>query len=309
MRYAAAPQRKAVSEVVGRGQRRLARLTDEEARALLPLMHQAEDELRQQLRKWIETRPGGELRWTAHKYRNAIQQLHQQSADLEQMLLERLESGLPRVQRAAVLQAATEVERLSAVFGDPVSVPLDVAKVIATTRSYIIPRIRSSAHRYAWGRGRASVAADMQRMLAVDVLKGAPVYETVNRLVRHGGPRGLVALKGVAGEKGAVVELIPEGLFARYRHWADRVVRTELSSAYGATGHEAMRQAAEVVPDLKRMWFADASACSLICGPMAGQIVGLHEEFTGPGGSCMYPPVHPHCGCTAVPWREGWPQL
>ena len=277
---------------------------------MIPVLRQAQDELQRHLRGWMTRHPvDGAYRWTAHSYRGALAQIKKITAALEAAMLGRLDDGLPKAQRLAVQHLEAAVARLSGMFGEPIRLRLDLAAEIAARRAYLVARMRASAARYAHGRGRASVAADMQRMLAADILRGAGVTETVERLVRHGGPRGAVALRGIAGEPGAVVEYIPEGLFARYRHWAQRVVRTELTSAYGAQAQESLRGAADQVPDLRRMWFADAGACAQICQPMAGQVRGIDEPFITPQGDAVqYGGAHPNCGCSQVPWKSDWPR-
>jgi hypothetical protein len=52
----------------------------------------------------------------------------------------------------------------------------------------------------------------------------------------------VVARRGVAGEPGAVTEVIAEGLFKRYRYWACRIVRTELQSATNGLLDEGIRE-------------------------------------------------------------------
>lgn len=276
-------------------------------RVTLPVLRQAEHELSVQLKHWITTAPDGELRYTAHKYRSALVQIKNSATKLEKKLYGRLLESTEKAQQLAVEHLINDVARFSKMFeGAAQTLPLGVAKEIATARSYIIARARTSAARYAWG-AKAGVAKDMQRMLAVDILKGASPYETIQRLIRHGGPRGLVGLRGVAGEKGSIVEHIPEGLFNRYRHWAERIVRTETASAYGYQARESMRRGAEVVEGLKRMWFADARACAQICGPMNGQVVAIEKPFYTPfGDAVQYGGAHPNCGCSQVPWKSDW---
>lgn len=300
-----------VARAVERHQAQLSQLSRDELHALAPIFAQAERELEAQLKKWIEETPDGELRWTAQSYRAALLQIKQTAGDLEEALHGSLDRSTKRAQRLAIDHLKEEVARFSAVFeGTPRIINVKAAAEIATARAFIIPKIKSSAARYAWGRGRVGVAKDIQNRLAVDILKGETVSHTVDRLVEHGGPRGAVALQGVLGEENAIVEVIPEGLFRRYRWWAERIVRTETTSAYGAQAQTSMQAAAREIPDLKRQWFADATACVHICQPMAGQIVGLNEPFiTGLGDEVMYGGAHPCCGCVQLPYRADWPVL
>lgn len=276
-----------------------------------PVFAQAERELAARLRDWITKTSDGALRWTAHSYRSALVQIKAGAAELDRAMFDRLRHAGGRAQELAIQHLVEQVAFLSGSFrGAERLISVNASAQIAATRSYLVPRYRTSAARYAWGRGRVGVAADMQKRLATDILIGAPVHETVDRLVASGGPRGYVALRGVAGEENAIVEYIPEGLFARYRYWADRIVRTEVSSAYGAQGHDSMQAAAQVLPELRRRWMGDVTACIHVCLPMVGQVVGINDAFsTGMGDLVMYPPAHPSCGCTAVPFAPSWASL
>ena len=273
--------------------------------ALLPVFKQAEHELRIQLQRWVTTAPDGELRWTAQHYRVALAQLRGGIETLEQQLSRSLTHAATQAEILAMQHLVDEVARFSAIFeGVPRHLAVDAAKVVATSRSYIIPRMRTSAARYA-----GDVARDIKQRLAVDILKGAPLSETVDRLVEHGGPTGVVALRGVAGEEGALLEFIPEGLFRRYRWWAERIVRTETASAYSVVGVDAMRAARGQVPGLMKRMCADGGGCSRVCQPTDGQVVGLDEDFQTPIGPRDGTPLHPCCRCRSGAWKSDWPEL
>jgi hypothetical protein len=273
-RRATLAQKKAVQQVLRRHQVEIAEMQAKHVRALLPALHKAQQELQHQLREWIHRTPDGELRWSAWKYRSALAQLHSGVAALEQRVQGALERGGFDAQRAAARHLINDVARFSEVFGDELPrMQLNLAKLIATGHASLVPRYRASAERYAWGQ-RYGVWADLNKRLAVDILKGASVEETIDRLQREGGPRGLVALQGVAGEENAIVELVPEGLFARYRWRAEMYVRTEFASAYGAQTRLGFEAAREILPDLQRRWCTDGSGCPHICQPMDGQVVG-----------------------------------
>ena len=122
--------------------------------------------------------------------------------------------------------------------------------------------------------------------------------------MRHGGPRGVVALRGVAGEPGAATEVIAEGLFARYRYWGERLARTETQAAYNAQLDLGMRQAQHTLPDLERRW--DASLDLRVC-PLCGELHGTTAAIGGafPGGYTDAP-AHPNCRCRVGAWRAEW---
>jgi SPP1 gp7 family putative phage head morphogenesis protein len=178
-------------------------------------------------------------------------------------------------------------------------VQIQEAAVIAAGAKALIPRFTSSAARYS-----ANVQADIKREIAIAFLRNETFDQMTARLVAHGGPKGLVALRGVAGTPGTKVELITEGLFKRYRYWAERIVRTEANNAYNVVHKRGIAEAAEDDPDIKERWDAasDWRVC-IICRDLDGKIVDVGGVF--PGGY-SHPPAHPHDRCTVVPWKPQW---
>lgn len=294
--------RAAVEQLVTDHQRELARIGRKGMEAMAPVIAKAEREVAAKLAAWIETTPDGELRWTAQSYRVALLQLRRAGLDIARALQTETTKRAGEAQELALEHLASEVARFSEVFGGGLRrLSLNHATVIADGSAFIIPQVHTSAARYA-----GMLAKDIQERLAVDILKGAPVRETVDRLVAQGGPRGLVSLQGIAGELGAVEELIPEGLFVRYRYWAERIVRTETVSAYGRTKTDGIRAAQDLIPHLGRRWVADASACAAVCIPLSGMTVSAYQPFPSSRGPVEHEPAHPNCGCTTVPWSPDW---
>jgi hypothetical protein len=309
-RHPTPKQRKAVQRVLRDNTIDLAKLDGREMRALLPVFRQAREEMSEQLRGWLHRTPNGDLRWSAWKYHSALAQLQHGVEHLELQLDGRLQAGGAAGQRLALEHLIHETTRFTEVFGGEVPhLNLQVARMLAEGRASLVPKYRSSAARYAWG-SKYGVWHDINRRLAVDIMTGATVNETIRRLVRDGGPRGLVALRGVAGEEGAIVELIPEGLFARYESRAETYVRTEVAAAYSFQFREGLHDARRILPDLMRRWCCDGKACPQICMPMDGQVVALEQPFIGGDGSTIEgQPAHPRCRCREGAWRAHWPAL
>jgi hypothetical protein len=310
--HATPKQARAVQAVLRRNGEELLGLQREQMAALLPALRQAQQELQRELRGWVHRAEDGELRWTAWKHRSAIVQLQAGVLTLEHALGKQLRQGGTAAQRMAMSHLVDEVGRFSKIFRDVEAVsPLrfNLAVHLATGSSSRVARYESSAARYAWGR-RGGVWQDLQQRLAVDILKGTPLWETADRLQQHGGPRGMVVTRGMAGEENALIEYIPEGLFARYRWRAEMYVRTEVVAAYGEQMREGLLSARSVLPDLMQRWSTDGGGCPKICRPMDGQVVGLHEHFTcGDGSTTDHEPAHPCCQCRTGPWRAHWPEL
>src|SRR5690606_9447859 len=132
--------------------------------------------------------------------------------------------------------------------------------------------------------------------------------QLTNRLRRLGGPRGLVALRGIAGRPGAHVEEIAEGLFRRYRNWAERLARTEVMSAYNVQHRDAIEEleAGRVPgePQYFARWDAspDSRLCP-ICRDLDRKLAPMGGAF--PGG-LAHPPAHPSCRGVVVAWSPAW---
>jgi hypothetical protein len=294
--------RRQVREVIDRQVAEVDRLPERAMRSLLPVLTHAQAELARDLRRWTETRPDGDVRFTAHSYRNALAQIEVIRRRIDERMDEAMGRSCDRAQRLALDHLVDEVARYSELFeGATRRLSLNVTAQLATGRSYIIPRVRTSAARYA-----GQVGDDLQRNLAVGILRGESVSAMVDRLQRLGGPAGLVALRGVRGEPGAVLERIPEGLFARYRWWAERVVRTETQSAYNGQLLDGLHEARRQIPGLKKRWSADGKACDRICGPVDGQVQPLEAPFVTPRGLIEHAPAHPNCRCRSGAWKDDW---
>ena len=274
---------------------------------LVPVLHDARRELIRDLRGWLLRVPEGGLRFTAQRYREALLAIDgtmHELARLRPALRAALTEAQERSGRLAVGHLRFEVARMSAVFGE-LSIPqLSTAAVLTAGRRQLIPRYRTSAARYA---GR--VVEDLRHQFGVGLARGETFTELTERLRRLGGPRGLVALRGVAGEPGAVVEDIAEGLFRRYRYWGERVVRTEVMHGYNLQHAQAIdalnrdRIEAGDTPLLKR-WDAslDSRLCQM-CANLDRRAVPADEPFA-PG--IPHPPAHPNCRCVVTAWNKRW---
>lgn len=282
-----------------------AQLPEPYVRALRPILSAAQAELARDLAAWLQRHArDGEQRFTAQRYRVALLQLGTAMRALEARVPADLQGVLRRAGHvagdAALLHLAEEVTAFAAVFGQSVR-PLQLrqAAVVARGDKMLAPRHRTSAARYG-----GMLVDDLRRQLALGVVRGETLAELTARLVRHGGPRGLVALRGVVGEPGAIAEHIAEGLFARYRPWAARIVRTETLNAYNVHHLNGLEEANAEDPGYQKRWDAslDRRMCK-VCGGLDAKVVELDAKF--PGGH-VHPPAHPNCRCALTPWRKEW---
>lgn len=283
--------------------REVAALPNEAMRAMLPVLKEAQAELQRDLEKWLGDRADGNERFTAFRYRQALLQVNaalKKVRELEPALLTVLDAAGRNAGVTATKHVVKQVDYYSKKFqGAAYPIPLDQAAAIAEGRSLMIPRFVTSAARYA-----GKVGDDIKQQLAVGMLKGESLDELTNRLVKLRGPRGLVALRGIKGQRGAIVEHISEGLFRRYRYWAERVVRTEVLSAYNAVADASLRQYATQDNEIKRRWNAagDWRTCS-ICRGLDGEVTDVDKPFKGGYESA---PAHPNCRCNVGPWKDRW---
>lgn len=92
-------------------------------------------------------------------------------------------------------------------------------------------------------------------------------------------------------------------------HWAERIVRTEVMAAHGASSWEAMREADQQL---------DGTVCKILCATfdtrtgsdsyaVHGQIRRVDEAFESWFGLYMHPPNRPNDREVVVPHRTTWP--
>jgi hypothetical protein len=263
----------------------IAGLSDPAMASLLPLLQQARRESNRALADWLSRHPDGAERFTARHYRDVVRSLGP-AIDAYQSMSPAMRDALVKTGHVAAHMAArdvvTEVATLSeALEGLRRQLPIDVAKVIASGDSYLIPRFANSARRYA-----GAVGQDIRRMLAIGVIKGESVSQMTDRL--QGSKRYRKAVSGDIAAEG-----IAGNLDDRYRFWAMRVVRTETQSAYNTQLDNTIRQAKQHIPDLIRRWDAslDRRTC-IVCGALHGTTAPIGGAF--PDGTTEAP-QHPNC--------------
>jgi hypothetical protein len=254
-------------------------LPERYVRSLAPIMRQAQGELAGDLRVWLASHAkDGNERFTAQRYRQALLQLGHAMDTLgnrlggkDGALAATLKAQGAGAGALALSHLEQEVAGFSAVFGHSVRpLQLPQAAILAKGDKLLIPRYRNSAARY----GKA-MTDDIRRELAVGVIRGETFDELTTRLVKMRGPRGLVSLRGLQGSPGAHHEVIAEGLFVRYRGWAERIVRTEAMNAYNEHAQNGLAQLEREDPGWVQKWDAtvDARGCE-ICRGLHGATIG-----------------------------------
>jgi SPP1 gp7 family putative phage head morphogenesis protein len=279
----------------------VAKLATTSTHDLAPVLDAAEAELTADLAKWSALGLGEE-RFTVQMYRNALLQirgaLNKINHHLGDDLSEHMKNQGLAASGLATKHLQQEVERFSQIFeGSVRPIALQAATVLASGQKAVWKRFESSAKRYA-----GQVGKDIQKQLAIGVVRGETVDQLVHRLAKQGGPKGWVNLDKRNGQ--AKAEYIAEGLFSKYRHYAERLVRTEVVNAYNSFALDGMEELEGEDPGYMKRWDAaiDARTC-VICAGYDDLVRPLDKEFAS---GVMQPPAHPNCRCAQVIWRKEW---
>lgn len=261
---------------------------------LTSVLDDAEVELTRALSKW-SLLGNGDDRFTPQMYRSALVQVRGALTHIRGPLAEGVASTLRHggtvAAHLATAHLTTEVQAWSSRFEGTVrSIPIEAASVLAEGKAVVWKRFANSAKRYA-----GQVGEDIQKQLAIGVVRG----ETVDQLTKR-----LSKLGGASGEGTDKAELISEGLFRRYRHFAERLVVTETVNAYNEFAMVGMDELEKEDPGYFKRWDAavDKRTCDQ-CGRYDDIVVPLNKTF--PGG-LSHPPLHPRCRCAQVVWRKEW---
>jgi hypothetical protein len=274
-------------------------------RAVLPALRAVRDELQADVRGWLGSADYRD-RFTALQRTGMLRALEgtfDRVRELDPAMAGALAAGRHATGPLAIHNLDTEITRLSAIFGNgmPTLPNIKTAAVLAQGDKLLWRRHESSAKRYA-----GQVGDDIKHLLAVGVAKHESIEQLVARLRKLGpGPR--VA----GGDPGADAARIAEGMFARHRWWADRLVRTEVMHSYAIIHDIATEHANENRPDGEpeyvRRW--DASMDSRVC-PICAGLDGKTAPVGGmfPGGYDS-PPAHSCCRCISLAWNPDWGEM
>lgn len=285
----------------------VAELDQRAMRDLMPVLRDARRELIAGLRRWLRVMPEGGSRFTAQQKRAALLSIERAMVELakaEPALRKILFESIEKSGQLASRHLVFEVSRMSAVFGDLVIPQIDTALVLKQGEKLLVKRFRTSAQRY-----RKRVLEDIKHQFGIGLAKGETFDQLTRRLRRLGGPRGQVPIRGGVPDAAIVSEQIAGGLFRRYRHWAERLVRTEMIHAYNTQHDEAIgvlnADRVEIGQEpLQKRWDAslDRRLCP-ICSDLDGRVVPHGKPFE-PG--LDYPPAHPNCRCIVTAWDPEW---
>ncbi len=266
----------------------VAKLSIASSPKMLAVLDEAEKELTQALAKWMAMNKSME-KFTPQLYRNALLQIREALGNIKGPMATEIESVLKHNGNIAAALATGHLKKEVEVFskhfeGSVRPIALDTASVLAEGKKTVWPRFASSATRYA-----GQVGEDINKQLAIGVVRGENIDQLTNRLVKLGGPK---------------TETAGEGLFKRYRYYAERLARTEVVNAYNTFAMEGMQELEQEDPGYFQRW--DAAVDGRTC-PYCREYDGLNCKLDGsfPGG-IKQPPLHPNCRCCLVVWRKEW---
>lgn len=295
---------KAVEKLVHESVATVDALTPAQIHSLLPVLAQAKAELQKELQEWLSSGPGAEDKFTAYQKTQALRALEatfQRIKDLDPAMAHALGMARKETGGLAVANLNNEIARLSSIFGGGmVHLPqIDTAAVIAQGNKLLFKRHASSAKRYA-----GSIGDDIRVRLGVSLAKGDTFEQMVQRLRGSSAFRQAVSMSDPAAASHGVAD----AMFNRWRHWADRLVRTENMHAYNvqhdlSIEHVNANRGDEDEEYLRR-W--DASADVVTCDICKD----LDRTLATIGGLFKYgyrsPPAHPYCRCVVLAWLARW---
>lgn len=219
------------------------------------------------------------------------------------------DSAMAAVASAATHSVATLARLEAAYMGVSAQAPrVRLAMMLDETQGMgasLLRQHQTSVERY----GQAMLR-EFEKRIQLGFAAGLTQTQMVEMLTGHGGPTGEVSLRAKL-ENGQVVvtssEDIPEGLFRRYRYWAERIVRTETARAYNGANLEAYRQMRDDFPDLQKKILAHFdNRTALDSVYVHGQVRPLDGLFRdGAGREYQHPPARPNDRETVIPWRDG----
>jgi SPP1 gp7 family putative phage head morphogenesis protein len=269
--------------------------------ALGPVLDAAEKELTKDLAKWHALAKGDE-KFTPQMYRNALIQIRSAlntiRGDLGDDISDHMKAQGHKAAGLATKHLHQEVEQFSHMFeGSVRHIALEAAEVLAVGQKAVWKRFDTSAARYA-----GQVGKDIQKQLAIGVVRGETIDQLTTRLAKMGGPKGWVNVTGMGVN--AKAEYIAEGLFHKYRYYAERLVRTEVVSAYNSFALDGMEELNKEDPGYMKRWDAaiDGRTC-VLCASYDDLVRKLDEPFKD---GIEQPPAHSNCRCAQVIWRKEW---
>lgn len=213
----------------------LAAFSAAEAKKALKLYRVTRGELRDRL----DSLPAGTF--TAQHYRNALAQVTQAILGMENTMSGDLRGSLTGTAKLSFEHLKRQAEAFGAQFEDTIRpTPLRLAAAIDQGKTMLLPQFDSSVRRYGH-----RLIDDIRARLAVSMASHEPVEQMKKRIFNeYLLPLGTVRAPGGKGEVPVTA------------HWAERLVRTEVSQAYNTMHLTQLAEQADEEPELLKCWSA-----------------------------------------------------
>jgi hypothetical protein len=206
-------------------------------------------------------------------------------ATLEQKAGKQFSRAQLRASQLSMEHMAQDLDRLGLAFdGERLGVNIEAAKVLADPGQQLLAeQFKGSLREYG-----LKTLNGVRRSLFIGNRTGQSLGETVRTVTAPGGPLGGVATGG-----------------------AERLVRTEVSNAYGVAQQKGIEEVAEQTDgELKKVWLHIGSYPCPVCMPAHGTERPLDGTWTFKQGKrsweVAHPPAHPHCVCRISAMKPKW---
>lgn len=240
------------------------------------------DEARKAIEGRIAAMPGSSI--DAFRLKSVLQEVDASLFVLKRRATGVLIEGERTTLEMSLEHATRELTDLGRTFGDTMAVRLDAARAMSDpVRGLLANQFETSVERYG---------LDLLNKVRGRLIQGTITGEAPRDIARE-----------IANERTG-----PFGTVSRAE--ADRLVRTELSSAYGVAHSRAMKQANDKLGDLQKTWIHVGSYPCPICTLLHGTTREMDGKWTFKSGKKTYTvsgaPAHPHCVCKTIPTRASW---
>lgn len=281
------------------------------ARNLSRLLNTADSSLSERLLSEAERYGGAEARFSGAALVSYQTQVRATLRYVEARLGGLTHTAALAAVEASTTHAAATLERLERAFRGVTTTPIRVSAAVMMDPSSgfgssLLRSVQTSAHRYG-----SAMIEQFEAHMRAGMVTGLDQRQMVELLTGHGGPTGVVSMRARYAAGVVTVthtEDIPEGLFRRYRWWAQRIVRTETARAYNAAQLETYRQMRRDFPDLQKKILATFDNRTAMDSVLVhGQVRDLDGYFQdGAGRVYQAPPARPNDRETVIPWRGSY---
>lgn len=266
------------AKALERHSRELRTLEGDQAQEFLRLLKNTQEALRARLASVLP----GDSSLNAFVLRQLVAETEHGILVLEDKANQLYAGAVDQAVDLSIEHISDELERLSSAFdAAPLNVSIDALKVLTDpAQGLLASHFETSVKRYGM---------DMLNGVRRELFVGMRTGDTLGSIVQK--------ISGMQGPLGAVGKSSGE-----------RLVRTEVSNAYGSAQHSGLEQASHQVPGLKKVWLHVGSFLCKTCGPLHGTERPLDGTWTIGKRKVAHAPGHPNCTCRVSAMKKSWRQ-